>query len=300
MVLMVNFSEKISLEGLKIFNSLFSIYKPPFTTVKSVKTSILHNICANQKILPARPIRNILSINSNNVKHSQIIQDYSDHPLVVGPRYIPKEIILENANYLNFKTSGVLVFSFENGLKKLRLLNKTNPISVYRLKCRLGIRMNESSIINRIKGKYQTDHIDQNRIEKVISNIESTSRTWLIRFANIDIQSMECFNLYSTGNISKLKSKTNEALIIHVRCISFDNPFFEIELSNINSEIKHIQEFIQILGKQIRCFVGLDSIRCIRYGEITADMSLPKTHNQWNLENIMINMKEIEEKCAPQ
>ncbi|OAF70363.1 hypothetical protein A3Q56_01799 [Intoshia linei] len=89
MVLMVNFSEKISLEGLKIFNSLFSIYKPPFTTVKSVKTSILHNICANQKILPARPIRNILSINSNNVKHSQIIQDYSDHPLgIVSKEFI--------------------------------------------------------------------------------------------------------------------------------------------------------------------------------------------------------------------
>ena len=90
-------------DAWKLLNGVFCIYKRPFDTLQATKEKLKKFLCEDLNQLYVRPPGSMIQdvIKANPVTGElEIVQkltkiDYADHPLVVGDRYQPPDLVIE-------------------------------------------------------------------------------------------------------------------------------------------------------------------------------------------------------------
>lgn len=146
------------------------------------------------------PIKHV-AIEGNTMEKMKVVvhPSYADHPLVVGPRYDPKDFKIKCVNYLSTDMSGLMVLGINDAVEWAYKLKKY-PIS-YKLKGILGHATNNYFHTGKIVEKAAYRFIKRSTVDRICAMLQATHQRKMFEYVMSNIN--HCVNLYFThSNIS--------------------------------------------------------------------------------------------------
>lgn len=128
------------------------------------------------------------------IKHVQIEGDtrekmkvitypsYADHPLVVGPRYQPKDFKLVCANYLHKDISGLMIYGVNDGTALIHKLKDCKLPTSYRVKGLLGQATDNYFKTGKIVEKATYKFIRRETIDKICASIQAAHQRKMFEY----------------------------------------------------------------------------------------------------------------------
>lgn len=131
-----------------------------------------------------RPLVKHVSIRGDTTKKMKVIthESYADHPLVVGPRYQPKDFKLICANYMHKDMSGLMVCGINAGTKWAHKLKDSKSPTSYRIKGILGKATDTYFITGKIAEKATYKHVKRITIDKVCAYMQSVHQKKMFEY----------------------------------------------------------------------------------------------------------------------
>lgn len=129
------------------------------------------------------PIQHV-RIEGDTTKKMKVIvhPSYADHPLVVGPRYQPKDFKLLCANYLNTHTSGLMICGINDGTKTIHRLKDSKPPSSYKVKGILGQATDNYFKTGKIVEKSTYKFIKRNNIDNICASMQAAHQRKMFEY----------------------------------------------------------------------------------------------------------------------
>lgn len=120
------------------------------------------------------PIKHV-AIEGNTMEKMEVVvsPSYADHPLVVGPRYQPKDFKLICVNYLNTDMSGLMICGINNGTYWAHKLKESKSPTSYKVKGILGQATDNYFHTGKISEKAAYKFIKRSAIDRICASIEA-------------------------------------------------------------------------------------------------------------------------------
>jgi len=102
----------------------------------------------------------------------------------------------------------------------------------------------------------------------------------------VHMDSDRAFELASKGLV---RPQTESSPIVYSsKCLNFDPPHFELEISAINATEQFLWQFVQELGLRLHTIAVCTKVICTKIGPFDLDLALLPKH--WDLECVVDNM----------
>ncbi|XP_024878031.1 mitochondrial mRNA pseudouridine synthase Trub2 [Temnothorax curvispinosus] len=274
----------------KALNGVFAVYKPPMVTYLNARDTIILRLCEDLNSMRVRPPIKHVRIEGDTTRKMKVLvhPSYADHPLVVGPRYQPKDFKLICANYLSKDMSGLMVCGINDGTSWAHKLKDSKSPTSYRVKGLLGQATDTYFITGKIVEKSTYKYIKRSAIDKICASMQSAHQRKMFELCGVNMQSQAAYELAVQGPVRPVD--TNIPMIYNIKCIDFTSPEFTLEIVCINENDMYLKTLIHDLGIQLHSVATCTQIQCFRYGLFHLNLALLKKH--WELQNICNNIEQ--------
>ncbi|XP_074599186.1 pseudouridylate synthase TRUB2, mitochondrial [Brevipalpus obovatus] len=264
-------------KAYRLLNGIFTIYKPPKIGMTSVRKLIMRRLTNELNSMEVRPVAKRICIEGELSKGENLtvkmVQNYADHPLVVGPRYQEKDFGVKFVSGLDYHTSGVIPLGIgAHGCYLASKMEKSLPIRCYQIKGRLGFATDDFTISGNIREKSKYSHVGKARLDNLLAVVEGSHRNSMIQSMPFDINSQEGYKMLSEGLVKPFHK--DKPIIYSVRCIHFQPPDFVIEVQCLNEFMVYLRRLIHDIGLRLKTNATTVSIRRTRLGSYKAENAL--------------------------
>ena len=201
---------------------------------------------------------------------------WSDHPLVVGPRYTPKNLACEIVNRENYHTSGLLVVGMgPNGLEKAEILKQLNYLKTYEVHGLFGKATHNFFFDGRTTERttYTKKSMTRSRFDFFLNKMTADHRFNMIRSCGVDPDSQAAYELLSQGQVRPFSNQT-DPIVYKMRCISFKVPEFVLSIQAVNVSQLYLGQLVHRLGISMRSTAHVTKLRCVQLGPFNVDSAL--------------------------
>jgi len=240
-----------------------------------------------------RPIRQLVKIHEENVGTDlpvvTTVPDLSDHPLVVGPRFVREDF--ENVHYLDplsEDSSGLQLVGFgEFGRQLVARISVAKPVNVYHVTGKLGIATDNFLESGRLVERVKYDHVNEIRLHRVVQAWEAAHRDLIFREAGVDHASEAAFETASRGFL-RPKADFGVAAFASCHLVKFRSPYFTLEVHALQGNADDLSELVHHVGMAMRTRAAAARIHRLRAGPFTLKDALLCT--EWNCDNCVENV----------
>lgn len=276
----------------KSINGIVLINKPAKFGFKELSQEIRERLTDELNQLQPRPLSTIVvpeNVGGKNTTSLIENPDLADHPLVVGPRYVPWELsLLPFKPILSYRSSGVTAFALGHACTRYGTRIKTSKlINVYHVHGKFGYMTSNCFSDGKIMDKTKYDHIRAAKLDRVLSRIETAQVQRLFDTTNIQLNSREAYELAKAWP-SRPPRMANWPVIYRIRCIHLRLPDFKLEITVSNETDDFLAQLIHEVGILNRSSAYTDLIRRVKLGLFSIDNCL--TNSDWNLQSFMDNI----------
>ncbi|XP_066993412.1 pseudouridylate synthase TRUB2, mitochondrial [Anabrus simplex] len=272
----------------RLLNGVICVYKPSGVSSYDLRKTLIGNIASDLCDLKCRPPTDYVSIQETSGAGYEVstVPSYADHPLVVGPRYQPKDVRCAWATYLGKHTSGVFVLGLNRGISVARKLHRNRPIRTYHVSGRLGEATDTYFTDGKVVEKSTFRHVKHSILDRILASIQAAHQKHMFEQCGIDIQSQAAYELAVQGLIRPHDSKI--PIIYGIKCVSFDPPNFTLEIHSMNEYEDYLKTLIHEIGLQLHSVATCTAVRCIKYSHFSLEYALLRKH--WHLQHILNNL----------
>lgn len=281
-------SERVASLYWKQLNGLLCLYKPPNITLGRLVSNLKLIIPPALNRMITRQPRKIVQYDATfGDPMETVVTDYSDHPLVIGPRYDKSDIHIQCHSALTYRSSGVCVVGLNYGRHLATDLEDSKPFRVYHILGELGVATDNLFKDGKVVEKATYSGVFRPVIDRVVASMQASHQRFMFMNAGVSLQSQEAYELAVKG----LLRPTNDGtpVIYGIKCISFERPFFTIEVTCTNEREEYLLNLIHTIGIQVKSVARCNGIKCIRYGPYTLEHAL--LQHAWKVENFVQNIK---------
>jgi len=274
-----NLSKLTAKEFYHKIHGVLCIYKEQGTTVETIKMQLKRNLLLHLESLEQRPLRQLVKICEENVGTNlpvvTTVPDLSDHPLVLGPRYVEEDLAdLQEHVPLSEESSGVQLFSLGRyGMGLMEKFTKASPLRIYHVTGKLGIATNNFLDSGTLVERANHIHMTQRRLHRLVHAYQAAYRHKMFHRAGLDLQSQEAYEAASKGVI-RPKEGDEGALIVGLELIKFHEPYFTLEVHMLNGDAGDLAELIHRLAIQGKTRAATARIHRLRHGPFALDDAL--------------------------
>lgn len=277
----------------KHIDGIVLIHKPANFGPKEFTQEIRHRLTDELNELQPRPLSTILVPEDGcQLFESKLIEkpDLSDHPLVVGPRYVPWELsLLPFRPRLSYRSSGVEAFALGHACTRYRnRIMRSKFVNVYHVTGKFGYMTTNCFNDGKILDKTKYSHIRPSKLDRVLSRIETAQNQRLFDSSNVVLSSQEAYELAKAWP-SKPPRMADWPVIYRIRCIHLKLPEFKLEITISNESEEYLSQLIHEVGILNRTTAYTELIRRVKLGIFTIDDSL--AHRDWCLQSFMDNIQ---------
>lgn len=273
-------------EAWNMLHGVFCVYKPVDMTISHLRKVLIGNMCRDLNLLEPRPSRPHIVI-EGSVAEELVVKErenFADHPLVIGPRYQPKDIKLSYALHLHKNISGVCLMGVNRGTYGTHTAREGRLIRTYTLGGRMGLATDTGFHDGKVVTKATYRHVTRTRLTNVLMSIQAGHQQSAVHFLGLDPQSQEAYEAMSSEGLVR-PSEKSPPLIYNLDILEFNPPEFTIEVSCINENSHFLQHLVHKIGLQLKTNALCTQMRCIRFGPWTLQHALLRKH--WTVEHII-------------
>ncbi|XP_014212382.1 mitochondrial mRNA pseudouridine synthase Trub2 [Copidosoma floridanum] len=273
-----------------VLNGVFNIYKPSGVHPLTVRSTIISNLCRDLNELDVRPPMEHVSIEGPTNKEMRVTvrNSYADHPLVVGPRYLPDNFKMAFANKLPVEASGVMICGVNSGTALTYKLKQACLTKFYRVKGILGQARVDNYITGSILEKATWKKVKRGNIDRICAAVQAAHQKKMFENSGIDIQSQEAFDLAAKGLIRPADQQI--PTIYSIKCVDFKPPEFTLEIVCINEDNEYLKSLVSEIGYRVKSVAHCSYIQCSQFGHFNVKNSLLSKH--WDLQNILDSVSQ--------
>uniref|UniRef100_A0A5S6R5H8 TruB_N domain-containing protein n=1 Tax=Trichuris muris TaxID=70415 RepID=A0A5S6R5H8_TRIMR len=282
-------------EAWRLLNGVCSLYKPSETTIEGM-TKLLVNTLSKElnemDNVPLKLYRRPVFREDPKTAELKIVDyvpqiDYTDHPLVIGKRYLPIDFNVQCIQRLGYFTSGICMFGINDGCDLMvPKIKKSRFVHAYRVTGLFGRATLDQTVRSKIVEKATYGHVTKARMDAVLAKLEAENAKAAFSFAGVDMQSQRAFELATRGLVRPREDSS--AIFYRLKCLQLRGPFFTLEVQCINESDDCLKTLIHELGLSMKTVASCVSIKKVRDGPFDLDLCLLDKH--WNLENIINNI----------
>jgi tRNA U55 pseudouridine synthase TruB len=177
------------------------------------------------------------------------------------------------------------------GCYKAHVLREGNFVRVYEMSCKFGIATDTYMTDGKVVEKATTRHVSRERLDRVLTKIESSQRLQMFNSAGIDMNTEAGYQL-AAGGLFRPSQKLTMPIIYALKCTKFSHPEFTVEVHVINENPMYLLELVNGIGLSMRSVACVSKMRCTRYGNFTVEQALLRKH--WSVEHIINNIQMCE------
>lgn len=139
---------------------------------------------------------------------------------------------------------------------------------------------------SRVTARYSFDHVYEEKINRLLSSMQSSHQKKMFDMAGVAIDSQAAFELAAQGPIRP--TETTMPLIYSIKLVELRKPFFTLEIHCINESEEYLGLLVHEIALDMKSVAHCTAIRCIRYGHFTLEDSVLR--HQWNLQSLINSM----------
>ncbi|CAG0923083.1 unnamed protein product [Notodromas monacha] len=272
-------------------NGMFCVYKPAGITRKGAASILSNKLAASLNRMEVRPPRRRVQIeNENGQLVVTSVPSYADHPLVVGERYIKKDVEVECCDTLDLDWSGVTVWRVGHS-KKFKAFQASNPISSYAIQACLGKATDNFFSSGKVVEKASFKHVEKARFSKYISSIVARHQKQAYAYSGVHPDSKAAYELAKTGLVRP--SGNTPFLIYGLSLTHFKPPDFTLELHCVGDSSDDVHGLVHEMALDLKTVAHTCAVRRFRYGPFDLKHALLKKH--WSVEYVLENINELSE-----
>lgn len=276
-------------EAWNMLQGVFCVYKPADMTMNHLRKVLIGNLSRDLNLLKTRLATPMVAIEGSVTENLvvKVTENYADHPLVLGPRYQPKDIKLAWAHQLDKNISGVCILGVNSGTKGTHKVRESQLIRSYMVSGQFGRTTDTLFNDGKVIGKSTYKHVTRGRLMRTLMTIQAGHQRSALHFLGLDPQSQEAYEALSADGLVRPGEKS-PPLIYALKIVDFNLPDFTLEVSCINENAVYLQHLVHDLALRLKTTAVCTQMRCIRYGPWTLQHSL--LHKHWCLEHILDNI----------
>jgi len=296
----------------KLLNGITCIYKQQSVTLGNTLKIFRTKLCQDLNSMERIPQRSIVDVrrraegecDTTTQKDSSLVAEipdgrgtiqiltrksYADHPLIVGPGYVPEDIKLFYASLLGKESSGLAILGVNRkGVSDAQLIRHNKWLSTYSVHGELGKLTNTSFHTGKLLEKAKFHKIEKHMIDKILGKVQATHQRMAFDAVGVPMSSDRAFELASKGLV---RPQTESAPIVYsTKCVKFKPPHFELEISAINATEEFLWQFVHELGLRLHSGAVCTKVICTKIGPFDLDLALLPKH--WDLECVIDNMNQ--------
>lgn len=281
----------------KSLNGILLVYKPPRVSIKDLNSQLRDVISESLNQFEPRPIAKRLQILGEIDEEKAIVEgpNLADHPLVVGPRYLPWELQL-TVNYpiLNYRSSGICYFLLGSANQDFRRkIDYRKFVNVYHITGKFGYITDNFFSDGKITDKSTYHHIRSGKMDGVLARILSTQNKRIFDLTSVPLDSQEAYELAKTWPLKTPPSMARWPVIYRLRCIHLKLPNFKLEVTVGNEHEEFLAQLTNDVGLMLKSGAFTESIRRIKCGPYKIEDCL--TDKDWNLETMIKSLRNADE-----
>ncbi|RZF40077.1 hypothetical protein LSTR_LSTR002480 [Laodelphax striatellus] len=271
----------------KLLKGVICIFKPAGVSPLGVRRMLVSKLADELNELKCREPIPYVTIEGDTTKNLSISvrPSFSDHPLVVGPRYQAEDIKCYPISRLGFNTSGVLLAGLNSGIAEAVELRDSLTIRTYKIYGELGYSTDTNFKTGKVIERSKYDRIYRGMIDKWCASIQASHQSKMFEFSGVNLQSQEAYDLAVKGLI---RPKMKEVLIYNLKCTEFKPPYFTIEVQCVNEFEEYLTLLIHEIGYKLHSNATCIGIKCIRHTLFTINDALLLKHVK--LEHVIDNL----------
>lgn len=172
------------------------------------------------------------------------------------------------------------------GNKSASALAEGHPVRVYRVTGFFGKATENHFADSRVTVRHSFDHIYEEKINRLLSSMESSHQKKMFELAGVALDSQAAFELASQGPLRP--AETTMPLVYSIKLVELRKPFFTIEIHCINESEDYLGLLVHEIAVDMKSVAHCTAIRCIRYGHFTVEDSVLRQN--WNLQTLLNSM----------
>lgn len=217
--------------------------------------------------------------------------NWADHPLVVGPRYLPWEIKMSIPCNLNRgpagmppKVSGVACLLIGRKIVQNYTVSilQSKFISIYHIKVLFGYSTSTFFSDGSITDRSNYKHIYKHNIESILQRIKVSQKQRIFEASNVPRSSDEAYELAKAWPRLRPKRMARWPIIFDLKCLEFKAPYMTLEITSSEETVDFLGHFVHDLAELLKSKACVESIRRIKYGPFELDNAL--CDRDWNLQ----------------
>lgn len=275
----------------RALNGIILVHKPPRLTTRQLILEFKYLISDALNEYKPRELSSRLVITGDIDEKKELIQtpNLADHPLVVGPRYLPWELSIGTPKpSLEFRSSGLVPLLLGSACGFLqRGLSGARMVNVYEITGKFGFITDTFFYDGKIQDKSTFKHIRPGKFDSVLTRIESNQQERLFDAANVSHDSDEAYELAKSWPSRPAKS-AKWPVIYRLRCLHLKLPDFKIEVTCCNESQYFLAQLVHEIGLMLKSGAYTENIRRVKYGPFSIDECL--TIADWNIQSILDNI----------
>ncbi|KHJ40456.1 hypothetical protein D918_09502 [Trichuris suis] len=301
-------------DAWRLLNGVCSLCKPSEITIDRMTKVLIDNLARELNQMDDTPLKlyhrpvfreDPITAELRVVDHVTQI-DYSDHPLVIGRRYLPIDFQVQCIQNLEYFTSGVCIFGINDGCDQLvPKIKKARFLHAYHVTGLLGRATLDQTVRSKIVEKATYGHVTKSRMDTVLAKFEAENANAAFKyfwqaFSEFGRYRKNCSALlaltckvkkrlnWRAEDLSDL-AKTLPPFSIDSNAFNFDDHFLRsVKVQCINESDNCLKTLIHEIGLSMKSVASCVSIKKVRDGPFDLDHCLLEKH--WTLENIINNI----------
>lgn len=216
------------------------------------------------------------------------IQDYSSHPLVLGPAYEASDVQLHAANIVSSRCSGLMVVGINEGCETAAAFRSTRPLLSCQLVGEWGQATATGFADSKTIAKATWRHLKgkQWRLEHILSSVQAAHQKMAWTVAEVDIKSQEAYDLAVQGPVKP--ASLSDTLIYGIRVRNYSPPEFKLDIQYIGENHRFLLDLVSEIGIRCKTFAHTKKFRVGQVGWFTADTAL--VPQEFSLQSVLQNM----------
>ncbi|XP_074655033.1 pseudouridylate synthase TRUB2, mitochondrial-like [Tubulanus polymorphus] len=285
--------------AFEALNGVFCVYKPADVPMARIVNMIKEKLADGLNSMPGRPLRTMVQLNENKTDTDGLpvvttVPDLADHPLVVGPRYLPEDFRITYSNKLSKPSSGVVALGIgRNGSYKASQMKYAGYMRVYHVNGILGRCTHDFQPTGRLIERTTWRHVTSAKINRCISAAQAGHQRNMYRYMGVEMDSQEAYEVAARGLVRPQETVNEGPIIYGMKLVEYKPPEFTLEVHCIGEYCTYLRKFVHELSLDMKSSAVCSLVRRIRYGHFTLDHALLRKH--WTVPAILGSI----EHCKP-
>lgn len=255
-------------------NGILLVHKAPRVSRNDLVQRIRDRITDSLNEFEPRPLSKRMALKPVGPQgENQLIElpNLADHPLVVGPRYVPWELSMYHLRpALYYISSGLEVMVLGSANRITRRIRDTNLVNVYQVTGRFGYATNNYWFNGRVHDKCTFKHIRAPILDSALSRIQSSQTDRLFDSSKVPLSSQQAYELAKAWP-SRPPHMTRWPVIYRLRCIHLQLPEFKFEVTVVNEDCHFLAKLCHEIGLLCKSSAYCEKIRRVKLGPFNID-----------------------------